>query len=144
MSSVIQCAQCGKPSSSGDNLHNLQGKVGYVCHECFTGKKIEKVQKKPASYKWTRWICKTHNCGSYNFGGLDIHEMPLCEIVYESSTRLKRPKTFGGMNGDVGRHWFKDWSSFCVEKERRDHLVNSYNKWSNKKSRRKRNAYRSR
>mgnify|MGYP001365287061 CR=1 FL=1 len=144
MINVIACAQCGTPSSSGDNLHKLQGKDGFVCHECLTGKKQEVKIKKAPKHKWQRWICKTHDCGSYNFGNLVRHEMPWCEIVYESSVMLKKPKTFGGMNGDVGRHHFKDWQSFCVEKERRDHLVTSYNKWSNKKSRRRKHAYRSR
>ncbi len=143
MINVIACAQCGKPSGSGDNIHKLQGKEGFVCHECHTGKPMVK-KKKNSRQKFTRWICKRHNCGSYNFGNLVRHEMDWCDIVFESSSLIKKPGTFGGFNGNVGRHYFKDWNEYCVDKQRQEFLVNAYNKWSEKKSRRKRNAHRSR
>ena len=143
MNQVIACARCGKQSDNGDSIHKLEGQKGYVCDQCFTGKTVVK-KKKSSRQKFTRWICKRHNCGSYNFGNLVRHEMDWCDIVFEASSVIKRPATFGGFNGDVGRHYYKDWQEYCIDKQRQEFLVNAYNKWSAKKARKKRNAYRPR
>ena len=135
---MIACVRCGGEST---DLKKLEGKAGYVCVKCYTGKSPVKHRVRP---KFTRWICKRHECGSYNFGNLVRHEMDWCDIVFESSTVIKKPNTFGGYNGDVGRHYFKDWQEYCVDKQRSDHLVIAYNNWSEKKSRRNKRAYRSR
>ena len=136
---------CSKCKTMQRSLNRKEGEPGLICDKC-AGKKIKQKISKSAKQKFTRWICKRHDCGSYNFNALVRHEMDWCNIVYESSSTIKTPKTFGGMNGNVGRHYFRDWQEYCKDKERSSHVITAYSKWSaakNRSLRRKRNAYRS-
>jgi len=81
---------------------------------------------------FTRWICRKHNCGSYNFNNLGRHEMPWCDIVTEDTAGIIRPKTFGGYNGDVSRHYFKDWILYSRTEDMDRHALKAWNNYVKK------------
>ena len=51
------------------------------------------------------------------------HEMPWCDIITEATVGLRKPKTFGGMNGDVGRAYFDDWNEYVQRHDRNKHNI---------------------
>lgn len=56
----------------------------------------------------TRAICLTHNCGTYNLTFMaTAHEMDGCEVYHEQTLGVLKPKTFGGLNGDISRKHFQ-------------------------------------
>lgn len=83
-----------------------------ICNEC-----DEKPEKKPhfsIPRIFSRWVCKTHNCGSYNFNLVGKHEMDNCDITREDTVGVVKPKTFGGRNGDLHRKWWKTENDIFV------------------------------
>jgi len=57
------------------------------------------------------------------------HEMPWCDIITEVTVGLRKPKTFGGMNGDVGRTYFKDWNEYVQRHDRNKHNIKVWEKY---------------
>ena len=50
----------------------------------------------------------THNCGTYNLTYMETaHAMPDCDIIFEQTLGVVKPKTFGGRNGDISRVYFQ-------------------------------------
>jgi len=58
-----------------------------------------------------------HECGSYNFDSLRKHEIPSCNITLEDTVGAVKPKTFGGMNGNVSRHYIPEFQKEIREKQ---------------------------
>ena len=57
------------------------------------------------------------------------HEMPWCDISTEETVGLRRPKTYGGMNGNVGRAYFKDWNEYVQRHDRNRHDIKVWEKY---------------
>lgn len=97
----MKCAICG---SADEEMFIVLGTEA-VCMKC--SKRPEKRTSPPLPRIFTRWKCLTHKCGSYNFTNLHRHLMNNCEIIEEKTLGIVRPKTYGGYNGDVSRHFFQ-------------------------------------
>jgi hypothetical protein len=95
-----------------------------LCVECKGVKgtmlKPKHKPQKSAPRLFSRWICKTHKCGSYNFNNLRRHETHDCDIETEETHGIIYPKTFGGVNGDVSKIHFKTTA---------DHFAKFKSKW---------------
>jgi len=77
---------------------------------------------------FSRWKCLTHNAGSYNFNALNRHFIENVCLIHEDVTvGVVKPKTFGGVNGDVGRHHYPEWHQLQKLKQQ-EHLMKD--KWS--------------
>lgn len=100
---VLVCRTCGETTSSffivvGDKM---------ICNKCKSNKKIKDIPKFQKPRVFTRWICKTHHCGTYNVNNMFFrHLMKDCEIKSQETLGIIRPATFGGINGDIGRNNF--------------------------------------
>ena len=97
------CQECGSTTSPffiviGDKA---------ICQPC-----ADKVPKKNGKIQapriFIRYVCKTHNVGTYNPNTMSQrHEMPDCDIVKEETLGIIRPATYGGVNGDISRVHFQ-------------------------------------
>lgn len=57
-----------------------------------------------------RWRCLTHDVGSYNFNWLVKHVIDdVCEVITDITVGVVKPKTYGGLNGNIGRDNFPEW-----------------------------------
>ena len=64
-----------------------------------------------------RWRCLEHECGSYNFDSLRKHEISSCNVTVEETVGVVKPKTFGGFNGNVARHYLPEFQREVREKQ---------------------------
>jgi hypothetical protein len=76
-----------------------------------------------------RWRCVVHNVQSYNFNLLSKHEFENCDIHKDITVGIIKPKTSGGVNGDISRAMFPDWNELCKFKENQKKLANKWNKF---------------
>lgn len=102
MTGELDCSVCGESSSS----FFMTIGTASICIDCSKKSKGKIPQfQKPQTF--TRYICKTHNCGTYNVGKMyNTHEMKDCVIIEQVTLGIIRPATFGGLNGDIGRGHF--------------------------------------
>lgn len=75
------------------------------------------------------WECLTHECGSTNFNNLMRHEWEVCDIVKKSGT--PKSKTWhnaekGGLNGDISRKFYRDWDKFCLMKQQKTQIKDTW------------------
>ncbi len=103
MSDKLICSVCGNTTSS---FFMVLG-INSICSDCknkHKSKRIEKLQKPPI---FIRYICKTHDCGTYGVTNMMFrHAMKSCDIVTQQTLGIIRPATYGGHNGDIGRRYF--------------------------------------
>lgn len=104
----ISCVTCG--SANAPQFISLGNKM--ICKGC-ASKKDKETKKKVGEIRnslpriFTRAICLTHNCGTYNLTYMSrAHEMEDCDIYFEQTLGVMEPKTFGGLNGDISRKVF--------------------------------------
>ncbi len=57
------------------------------------------------------------------------HEMDWCDIIIEETVGIRKPKTFGGINGNVGRAYFKDWDEYVQRHDRNKHNIKVWEKY---------------
>lgn len=112
--------------------------IGRVCHDCFNSKS-ELVITKPT---FTKKVCTTHKCSTYNSNQMAAHEMPWCNIVSVETIGIVKPKTqydssMGGLNGNIGRHYYKDWTEYCQQQDKLTHAQKNWIKFRNEHGRRK-------
>jgi hypothetical protein len=95
-----------------------------------------------------RWRCLKHGCRSYNFNLLNKHEFDNCDIVKDMTVGIVKPKTTGGVNGDISRNNYPDWIELCKFKENQKRLSDKWNTFIENRrieiSKFKKNANRSR
>jgi len=99
----LDCGVCGKTTSSFFMVLGTET----ICTDCEkkTPKHIPGKFQRPPTF--ARYICKTHNCGTYNVGNMtNRHEMKDCDIVIQITLGIIRPATFGGYNGDISKKYF--------------------------------------
>lgn len=70
-----------------------------------------------------RWRCIEHDCGSYSFSNLSNHQIDSCIILREETVGVVRPKTWGGFNGNVSRHYMKEWINECRNKQMEENKI---------------------
>ncbi len=142
--SRIFCEECHTPD--GTTFSVVPGKPGLYCDLCI-GKKPIKIITNTKQHLpiFTKWHCRTHNCGAYSMNALCRNEWDACDIEYENTVGVIRPKTYGGYNGDLGRHHFAEWQEELQRKDKRKHAIANWNKYSKSKQRpaRKKYAYKS-
>ncbi len=122
---MTTCLNCGSTNSR----QYFMVKGGFECNKCQSGVDNIVIQK-PHLPLFERWICTVHNCGSYNFNRLGAHEMPWCDIITEVTIGVIKPKTFGGYNGNVNRHYFRDWQEHCKKKDMEKHAISVWRKYT--------------
>jgi hypothetical protein len=54
------------------------------------------------------------------------HEFEACEIVTDVTVGVIKPKTYGGVNGDISRANYSDWIELCKFKENQKKI---FSKW---------------
>ena len=139
----MNCEQC---HTDGTNFSIVPGKPGLYCDVCIGKTPIKVISTKNRQHLpiFTKWHCKTHNCGSYNMNALNRHYWDSCDIDYENTVGVIKPKSYGGFNGDLGRDNFKEWQLELKQKDKRKHAISNWNKYSKSKQRpkRKRHAHR--
>ncbi len=128
------CVECMRDDQKRYLL--IPGSGAFVCESCFTKKPDQPLRKISGKRRFIRWRCKVHECGSYNFSMLGRHEMPWCDISTEETVGLRRPKTYGGINGNVGRAYFKDWIDFHKQKDEEKHAVKRWKDYRDKHGKR--------
>lgn len=101
-STQMVCGVCEETTSSffiaiGDKL---------ICNKCKNNHKSINKAMPQRPREFTRYLCDTHNVGTYNINNLYKHEMKDCELRSETTLGIIRPATFGGMNGDISRKYF--------------------------------------
>ncbi len=74
-----------------------------------------------------------HKSGSYNFNLMEGHEFNACEIVTDMTVGIIKPKTYGGINGDISRNSYPDWVELCRFKENQKKIFNTWNKFIEKR-----------
>ena len=104
----LVCGACGKSKSSffitiGSSM---------ICKECALNHKGKLPQvHKPQVF--LRYLCKTHDCGTYSVGNMmNRHVMDDCVVITQETLGIIRPATFGGLNGDIGRIHFLGINQF--------------------------------
>ena len=103
MTDELVCGVCGNTTSSFFMVVGIKS-ICMSCKSRHKSKHVSKFQKPPV---FTRYICKTHNCGTYNVTNMMFrHSMKSCEIVVQQTLGIIRPATYGGHNGDIGRRYF--------------------------------------
>ena len=112
--------------------------IGRVCHSCFISAPEASVVKPTFSKK----VCLTHKCSTYNPNLMGSHTMPWCDIVTVETVGVQKPKTkyddsLGGLNGNIGRQYYKDWTEFCQQKDKLIHAEKNWTKYRNEFGRRK-------
>jgi len=135
---VVTCIQCG--NSEAKQYFVISGTSDKVCGSCFN--KDDPIQTGPVVKKihlriFTRWRCLTHNCGSYSTGNFTHHVWDECEIVYEDTVGIVKPKTFGGFNGDVSRKHFPEWKKYTNKKVNRLQKIKAWKEYSEQEQLRK-------
>jgi len=103
MTVELVCSVCGNTTSSFFMVVGVES-ICINCKSRHKSKHVSKFQKPPI---FTRYICKTHNCGTYNVTSMMFrHVMKPCIIVTQQTLGIIRPATFGGHNGDISRKYF--------------------------------------
>ena len=123
---TTNCTTCGTIDASKYFLVDNQ----YVCEGCYkTPVKDRKSNQKQHLPLFERWICLTHNCGSYNFNMKGRHEIESCNIITEVTVGIIKPKTFGGYNGNVSRHYLPEWQEAARRNDLEKHALTKWNKY---------------
>ena len=104
-----ECMTCHE---TGKSQYYMRKPLQFECADCSDGEQRKTIDNRQHLPVWPKWICLTHDCGSYNFNTLGRHEMPWCDIVKEHTIGIIKPKTFGGFHGDLGRNNFRDWHEY--------------------------------
>jgi len=101
----MKCSLC---EETGKKFFIVIGQ-SVICEDCSKTKEKPKVITGAPSPPpiFNKWHCRTHKCGSYNVQNLSRHEMDDCDIYWEQTEGIVRPKTYGGYNGNVGRQYFR-------------------------------------
>lgn len=127
------CVECKSPERKKYLL--IPGTRQFICYDCFTKDNSPKSPSQPQHLPvFTRWVCKKHKCGSYNFNQLLRHEMPWCDIITEDTVGVIKPKTFGnpGGKGDLNRDKFPDWVEYSRRNDVDLHKMVSWNRYVRK------------
>ncbi len=82
---------------------------------------------------FSRWRCITHKTGSYNYNLMSRHEFEACDIVSDVTVGIVKPKTYGGVNGDISRNSYPDWVELCRFKENQKKIFSAWGKFIEKK-----------
>ncbi len=99
----LECKSCGQTTSS---FFIVVGLV-IICSECSNKKKSKETPAFQKPRTFTRYICETHNCGTYNVHNMYYrHMMKDCVFRQQETLGIIRPATYGGVNGDIGRNNF--------------------------------------
>ena len=119
------CIECKKVPAA-DQYYDID--IGRVCRSCFNDNSADRVVKPT----FTKKVCLYHKCSTYNSNQMGAHEMPWCDIVAVQTVGVQKPntqydETLGGMNGNIGRHYYKDWTEFCQQK---DKLIHAQKDWA--------------
>lgn len=117
----MSCSVCGTESSSffisiGDKM---------ICTMCKMLRKTTKKTQYQDPPVFVRYICMTHNCGTYsaqNMYGRHYIEKE-CVIREERTLGIIKPATFGGKNGDISRRWFLGINEFDRLKNNLDNYI---------------------
>ena len=134
------CIEC--KSVPKDRYYDIN--IGRICVACFSTNNESTVTKP----RFTKKVCTVHRCSTYNPNQMGAHEMPWCDIVSIETAGIQKPKTqydekLGGLNGNIGRHYYKDWTVYCQQKDKMLHAEKNWVKYRNEFGRRdkKRNRY---
>lgn len=119
----MKCTSCGEEP---EELTVYFGNAT-ICKTCISTKSVKEKSPPPI---FSRWTCVTHKCGSYNFNAIMRHTIygegaNDCDIYREETIGIIKPKTFGGVNGDIGKQHFTD-KSF-------DRILVGYRRWIKQK-----------
>jgi len=99
----LVCSMCNETTSSffiavGDKI---------ICNKCKDSKKSNRSPQMQKPRIFVRYICKTHECGTYNVNVMyNKHAIDSCVIVTQETLGIVNPATFGGFNGDISRKFF--------------------------------------
>jgi len=126
---MVTCIQCHTTDSQKFYLISPNK---FKCGDCYTVHKSPGIEKQHLPL-FERWVCLIHNCGSYNFNTLSRHEMPWCEIVKETTVGIIKPKTFGGVNGNITRHYFRDWQEQAKRTDMEKYAISAWKKFTSKR-----------
>lgn len=125
---MTECIEC---KTLEGNQYFMLSTGEFICHSCFSrGKPDQKPTNKQHLPMFTKWKCLKHNCHSYNFNMLGRHEMPWCEIITEVTVGIVKPKTSGGLNGNLGKHYFPDWIEYVQKNDMEIHAIKSWQKFT--------------
>ena len=103
MSDKLICSICGNTTSS---FFMVLG-INSICSDCKNKHKSKHIAQLQKPLIFIRYICKTHDCGTYNVTNMMFrHSMKSCNIVTQQTLGIIRPATYGGFNGDIGRRYF--------------------------------------
>jgi len=87
-----------------------------------------------------------HDCGSYSFTNLWRHEIPSCILSIEETVGIVRPKTYGGFNGDVSKHYLPEFQRHVLDIQLQESRLQQWVHYREKKMkeffRKRRYAYR--
>jgi hypothetical protein len=113
--------------------------IGRICGSCFISNN-EPIVTKPT---FTKKVCLTHKCSTYNPNLMGSHTMPWCDIVSVETVGIQKPKTkydetLGGLNGNIGRQYYKDWTEFCQQKDKMIHAQKNWDKFRSEHGRTRR------
>ncbi len=99
----LECGVCGNTTSSFFIVIGLNT----ICKLCKSNKKEKEIPKFQRPRTFTRWLCATHNCGTYSINLMMFkHLMKDCDIKQQETLGIVRPATYGGHNGDISRKFF--------------------------------------
>lgn len=130
------CIEC-KSIPEKDRYFDID--IGRICHDCFLLDSEPKVNNRV----FVKKVCNVHRCSTYNMNMMGSHEMPWCDIVSVETVGIQYPKTkydpaLGGMNGNIGRHYYRDWEIYCQQKDKMIHAEKRWEQFRNQHGRKKR------
>lgn len=119
------CIECKQIPGSKVGYFDID--IGRICYDCFSVNNETDVEKP----KFIKKVCSVHKCSTYNHNMMAKHEMPWCDIVSVETTGVQKPKTkydetLGGLNGNIGRHYYKDWIEYVQQK---DKMISAEKSW---------------
>ncbi len=120
------CIECKK---TPEEFYTVD--IGIICLKCFTNNDLGKLKDDKTKPTFIKKVCTVHKCSSYNPNLMARHEMPWCDIVAIETVGITKPKTkydesLGGLNGNISRHYYKDWTTYCQQK---DKMIHAEKKW---------------
>lgn len=120
------CKDCGNKEAS--QYFSLPD--GYLCQPCFSKDITPKEEPKQHLPIFYRYICTVHKCGTYNVNVMARHEMPWCNVEKEATVGVVKPKTFGGYNGNITKHYFPDWTEHVRRNDNEIHAIKAWQKFT--------------